>query len=152
MRLHRRDERVADLVIGNDLLLLIGENGVFLLISGDDDLDALFEVRLRDNGAAVAHGAQRGLVDDVGKLRAGSAGGHTRDGVEIHVLRRLDFAGVNFQNGLASGKIGQLHRHAAVKAAGARERRVERFGTVRCSKDDDAVVSFKAVHFRKKLV
>ena len=72
--------------------------------------------------------------------------------MEIHVLRRLDFAGVNFQNGLASGKIGQLHRHAAVKAAGARERRVERFGTVRCSKDDDAVVSFKAVHFRKKLV
>ena len=152
MGLHRRDESVADLVIGNDLLLLIGENGIFLLVSGDNDLDTLLKVRLRHDGAPVAHSAQRGFVDDIGKLRAGSAGGHARDRMEIHILRRLDLAGVDFQNGLTSGEVRQLDRHAAVKAAGARERGVERFGAVRCGEDDDAVVALKAVHFREKLV
>ena len=40
VRLHRRHERVADLVVGDDLLLLVGHDGVLLLVARDDDLDA----------------------------------------------------------------------------------------------------------------
>ena len=69
----RRDEGVADLVVGDDALFLVGHDGVLLLIARDDDLNALLEVRLRGKAAAVAHGAKRRFVDDVGKLRAGSA-------------------------------------------------------------------------------
>ena len=152
MRLHRRHERVADLVVGDDLLLLVGHDGVLLLVAGDDDLDALFQVCLRGKASAVAHGAQRCFVHDVGKLRAGSAGGHARDLVEVDVLGDLDLLRVDLQDSLASLEVGQLHRHAAVEAARARERGVEGFGAVRGGENDDAVVALKAVHFGEQLV
>ena len=53
---------------------------------------------------------------------------------------------------LAALEIGQLHGHAPVKAAGARERRVERLGPVRGGEDDDAVVALEAVHLGQQLV
>ena len=49
VRLLRRDQRVADLVVGDDPLFLVGQDGVLLLIARDDDLNALLEVRLRHN-------------------------------------------------------------------------------------------------------
>ena len=49
-------------------------------------------------------------------------------------------------------EVGKLNGNAAVKAAGARERRVERFGAVCCGKDYYAVIALKAVHFGQKLV
>ena len=59
---------------------------------------------------------------------------------------------MNLQDSLASLEVGQLHRHAAVEAARARERGVEGFGAVRGSENDDAVVALKAVHFGEQLV
>ena len=53
---------------------------------------------------------------------------------------------------LAALEIGQLHGHAPVKAAGARERRVERLGPVRGGEDDDAVVALEAVHLGQQLI
>ena len=143
---------MADLVVGDDALFLVGHDGVLLLIARNDDLNALLEVRLRGKAAAVAHGAKRRFIDDVCKLRAGSAARHTRDLVEVDVLGDLDLFGVNLQDLLAALEVGQLHRHAAVKAAGARERRVEGLGAVRRGEDDDAGVSFEAVHLGQQLV
>ena len=100
-------------------------SGFFLLITRDDGLDALLKVRLRDCLAAVAHGAQRALVDDVGKLCAGSARRHTRDGVEVHIVAHTDFARMHAQDGLSALQVRQLHRHPAVKAARTRQRRIE---------------------------
>ena len=45
--LQRRNERVADLVVGDDPLFVVGEDGVLLLIARDDDLDALLKIGLR---------------------------------------------------------------------------------------------------------
>ena len=84
--LQRRDQRMADLVVGDDLLFLVGEHGVLLLIAGDDDLHALLQICLVTTVAPIAHRAQGRLVDDVGQLRAGGAGGHTGDGVEVDVV------------------------------------------------------------------
>ena len=95
VRLFRRHERVADLMVGDDLLFFVGHDGVLLLVAGDDDLNALFEVCLRGKASAVAHGAQRCFVHDVGKLRAGSAGGHARDLVEVHIFGNFDLFGMN---------------------------------------------------------
>ena len=53
---------------------------------------------------------------------------------------------------LTALEIGQLHGHAPVKAAGARERRVERLGPVRGGEDDDAVVALEAVHLGQQLI
>ena len=152
VRLFCSDERVADLVVGHGALFLVGEDGIFLLIACDDDLDALLQIGLCDDLASVAHGAQRAFVDHVGQLRAGSAGGHARDDLQIHVVGEAHLACVHLQNGDAPLQIGQLHGHAAVKPAGPRERGVERFGAVRRGEDDDAVVALKAIHLRQKLV
>ena len=152
VRLQCGDERVADLVVGDRPLFLVGEDGIFLLITRDDDLDALLKVGLRGKAPAVAHGAQRGLVDDVCKLCARGAGGHARDLAEVHVLGDLDLAGVHLEDLLAALEVGQLHGHAPVKAAGPRERGVERFGAVRGGEDDDAVVALEAVHLGQQLV
>ena len=96
MRLQGCDKGMADLMVRNDLLFMVGQHGVFLLIARDDDFDTFFQVSFRHDGAVIAHGAQRGLIDHVGKLRAGRAGGHARDGVEVHIVGSLDFFRVNF--------------------------------------------------------
>ena len=152
MRLQCGDERVADLVVGDRPLFLVGEDGIFLLITRDDDLDALLKVGLRGKAPAVAHGAQRGLVDDVCKLCARGAGGHACDLAEVHVLGDLDLAGVHPEDLLAALEVRQLHGHAPVKTAGPRERGVERLGPVRGGEDDDAVVALEAVHLGQQLV
>ena len=47
-----RHQGVADLVVGHDPLLLVGEDGVLLLVAGDDHLDALLQVGLGGEAAA----------------------------------------------------------------------------------------------------
>ena len=152
MRLHRGDQCVTDLVVCNRLLFLIGQHGVLFLVARDDDLDGFFQICFRDHGPVVAHGAQGCFVDHVCQLRAGCAGRHTRNRVEIHIVARFDLLCVNLQNCLAPGKIRKLHGYAPVEASGARERRVQRFGTVRRGENDDAIVIVKAVHFSQQLV
>ena len=49
-------------------------------------------------------------------------------------------------------KIRKLHRNSPVETSGPCQRRVQRFRTVGCCQNDDAVVSFKAVHLRKQLI
>ena len=147
MRLQGCDKGMADLMVRNDLLFMVRQHGVFLLIARNDDFDTFFQVSFRHDGAVIAHGAQRGLIDHVGKLSAGRAGGHARDGVEVHIVGGLDLFRVDLQNGFASRKVRQLDGHTAVKAAGSRQCRVERFGPVRRGEDDDTVVALKAIHF-----
>ena len=97
-------------------------------------------------------GAQRRFVDDVGKLRAGRAGGHPRDLLEVHVVGDFDLFRVYLQDGFTALQVGQLHRHPAVKPAGTGQGGVKGFGAVGGREDDDAGVAFKAVHFGEQLV
>ena len=131
---------------------MVGHDGVLLLIAGDDHLNALLQIRLGSEAASVTDGAQGGLVDDVGQLCTGSAGGHAGHLVEVHILGDLDLLGVDLQNILAALQIRQLHRHAAVEAAGTGQRGVQRLGAVGGRQNDDAVVALKAVHLGEQLV
>ena len=139
---------VADLVIGYRPFFLVGENGVLLLIAGDDHLNAFLEVGLRGKLPSVPNGPQRRLIDNVGKLCAAGAGGHAGYLVEVHIVRYLDFPGVDFQNGLPALQIRQLHRHPAVKPAGTGQGGVKGLGTVGGGQNDDAGVALKAIHLR----
>ena len=89
-------QSVADLVIGNRPFLLICQDGIFLLIAGDHNLNALLQIRLGRKASTVPHSPQGCLVDDVGQLRSAGAGGHPCHLQEVHVLRHFDFFGVNF--------------------------------------------------------
>ncbi len=119
------DQGMADLVVRDDLLFLICEDRILLLVAGNDHLDALLQIGLGGKAAAVTHRAQSGFVDNVGKLRAGGAGGHARYLQEVHIVGDLDLFRVHLQNGLPPFEVGQINRHAPIEAAGAREGRIQ---------------------------
>ena len=143
---------MAGLVVGHDLLLVLGEHGGLLLLAGDDHVDGLGEVLLGHAVAAEAHGAQGGLVDDVGEVGSRGARRGLGDAGQVDGALHLDVVGVDLEDGLAAGEVGQLDGDAAVKAAGAQQGRVEGLGAVGGGQDDDALVVVEAVHLGEQLV
>ena len=143
---------VSDLMISDDTLLLVCQNGVFLLVAGNDHLNTLLQVRLGGKASAVAYCPEGCLVDDISKLRAGSAGGHAGHFPKVHIVGDLHLSGMYLQDLLPALQVGQLHGHAPVEAAGTGKGRVQGFRAVGGGKDDHAAVALKAVHFRKELV
>ena len=143
---------MPNLVVGDDFLLVVRENGIFLLIAGDHHFDALFQIRLCRKLPSVAHGAQGGLVDNIGQFRAGSARRHTGDLQEVHVIRDLDFLRMHLQDGFAPFQVRELHRDAAVKASRPGQGRIQGFGPVCGRQNDDAGVAVEAVHLCQELI
>lgn len=68
--LERGNECMTYLVIGYDLFLTVGHYGIFLLIAGDNDLDAFLKISLTYGGTVIADRTERCLVYNVGKLCA----------------------------------------------------------------------------------
>lgn len=68
------DDSMADLVVGNDLLLVVGKHRGLTLLAGNDDLHRLLEVVLGCTLATLANGAQGALVDDIGQVGARGTG------------------------------------------------------------------------------
>ena len=60
-----RDRRMADLMVGDDFLLMVGHDGVLLLIPGDDHLDALLQIRLRGEAATVPEDVYKRQMYDI---------------------------------------------------------------------------------------
>ena len=131
---------------------MVRHNGVLLLITGDDHLNALFQIRLGGEFPPVPDSPQSGLVHNVGKLCAGRAGGHAGDLVEINILGHLDLLGVDLQNFLPALQVRQFHRHPTVKPSGTGQGGVQRLRTVGGCQNDDAGIALEAVHLRQKLV
>ena len=139
-------------VICNDFLFVIGHNCVFLLISRNYHLDALFKVSLFNNSPAASNGTESGFIDNIRKLCARCARSHSCNGVEIHIVRSLYLLCVDLEYCLTSRKVGKLHGNTAVETARTGECGVKGFGTVGGGEDYNAVVALKAVHFSKELI
>ena len=86
-----RQQRVAALVVGEDPLLLVGDDAP-LLQAGDDSLERVVEVLVRDRRTVLAAGADRCLVADVGQVGAGQARrlAHTEDLLAPDKIRGID--------------------------------------------------------------
>ena len=110
MRLHRRYKRMPDLMIGNNKLLLIREHGILLLIPSDDNLDALLEISLIHDGAAISDSPQRCLIYYIRKLCATCTGCGTCDDIPVYRTFYLHILRMNKKNRLSSLKIRQLYR------------------------------------------
>ena len=150
--LQRRHQRVADLVVRHDALFLVVQDLVLLLCTGQDGVHGLLQVVLGHGLAVVANGAQRGFVDDVGQLSAGSTGGHAGHNGKVAVGTNLDLFGVQAQDALAAFQVRQLHGYAAVKTAGAGQGRVQRFRPVGGGQNHNALRGVEAVHLGQQLV
>ena len=146
------DERVAHLVVGGDLALVLGEEPRLLLRAGDHAHDPFLELELADRLPAAARREEGGLVDEVGEVGAGEAGRPGGERVEVdRVVERLALR-VHLEDLAAAVPVGAVDDDLAVEAAGAQERRVEDVGTVRGGDEDDVVLHLEAVHLDEELV
>ena len=152
MLLQRGDQRVADLVVGHDALFGVGQDGALLLRARDDKLKGRQQILLVDGLSPLPHGAQRRLVDEVGKVRADRARGRLRDLVQVDVLGELDVLRVHAERLIAPGEVRPVDDDAAVKAARAQKRLIEDLGPVRRGQDHNALARVKAVDLGQQLI
>mmetsp|Transcript_32540 Transcript_32540/g.85517 ORF Transcript_32540/g.85517 Transcript_32540/m.85517 type:complete len:316 (+) Transcript_32540:1383-2330(+) len=95
---------------------------------------------------------QRGNVHQVRQVGPREARCRTRNCLEVDRLVQWHRLGIQLQDLLATGDVGQRHGHAVVEAAGADERAVERLGEVGRREYDHACVLLEPIHFHEELV
>ena len=146
------DDGVTALVVGDDRLLGVRDDPRLALGAGDDPLEGLLEVGHPDDLLVAARGEDRGLVDEVGEVRAGEAGRLAGDVLDVDALVERLALGVDLEDRDAALHVGPVEDDLAVEPARAQERRVEDVGAVRGGDDDDVRVRVEAVHLDEDLV
>ena len=147
----RGDDRVPRLVVGDDPALLVAHHAL-LLEAGDQAIDRRLEIAPVDRGLVVARREQRRLVDQVGEIGAGEAGGALRDDLQVDVGPDLHALDVNPQDLLAPLDVRLVDQHLTIEAPRAEQRRVEHLRPVGRAHDDDALARVEAVHLGEQLV
>ena len=146
------DQRVAALVVGDDLPLLLRQQHALALRTRHDPVDGLFQRLHRDLLAIVPRGQQRALVDHVGQVGAGEPGRAPGDDVEVGIGRDGLAPGVHPQDRLTARQVRLGHHDLPVETAGPQQRRVEDVGPVGGRDDDDAALGVEAVQLDQHLV
>ena len=150
---HRRgDERVAALVVGRDLALLVLHDAGAPLRTGDDAVDGLVERVVVDQLRVGAGGEQRGLVEHVGQVGTGEAGGAAGDDEEVDAGGERLALAVHLEDAVAALHVGGVDADLPVEAARAQQRRVEDVGAVGRRDQDDVGLDVEAVHLDEQLV
>ena len=139
-------------MVGGDLLLVFGDDLAGAARAANDAVRGLLQGVRGDHVAADAGGQQRGLVEHVGQISAGHAGGALGQGVERDVVGQRLVLGVHLEDLGAACDVRVGHRDLAVEAAGAQQRRVQDVRAVRRRDQDDAFAAGEAVHFHQQLV
>src|SRR3989344_4291327 len=140
---------VAGLVIGRVHALLLRHDDGTALGAHHYLVLGLLEVLHVHEPLVGARGKQRGLVHEVGEVRAGKTGRAAGNNIGIHVIRHRHLAHVHLENLLASADVRQRHVHLAVETARAQQGRVEHVRTVGRGNDDNALGAFETVHLDK---
>ena len=102
IRLLCRYKGMTDLVISHRPFLFVCQNRILLLVTGNDDFNALFQIRLCRIGSAITHRAQRSLIYNIRQLRSGCPGRHSGNLVKIHIIRYLDLLRMYLKNCLSA--------------------------------------------------
>ena len=140
------------LVVGGDLLFLLADDPALAARAADHPVHRLFQGGAGDDGAVLAGGQQRRLVDDVGQVGAGHADGPLGQPVEIGVRADRLALGVHPQHRATARQVGVGHRDLPVEAAGPQQRRVEDVGPVGGRDQDDTGAVAETVHLDQQLV
>ena len=146
------DQRMARLVIGRELLFLVGHRHRAALGAHQHLVLGVFEVGHSDEALADPRGPQGGLVDEIGEVGAGEARRAARQHPRIDVGRQRHLAHMDLEDLLAAADVGIGHHDLAVEAAGPQQRRIEHVGPVGRGDDDDAFVGLEPVHLDQQLV
>ncbi len=148
---HLRDQGVPAFV-ERDLPSHVLAQRRVALQAGHDPLDGVLEVGARHPLALTSRSQQRGLVDDVGQVRAGEAGRDPGEAIEVGILGQRHGPHVDSED-LAPPLLGRKRDlDLAVEASGPEQGLVEHLRSVRGAHDDDALVRLEAVHLGQQLV
>src|SRR5699024_4872534 len=140
--LHRPGgQGVATLVVGGDLLLVLGDDLRGAARATHHAVGGLFQGVAGDDVAVHARGQQRGFVEDVLQVRAGHAGGALGQGGEVNVRCQRLALRVDAQDLLAAHQVWVGYRDLAVEAARAQQCWVEDVRTVRRGHEDHALAA-----------
>ena len=122
------------------------------LHAGDDAVDRVVDLAVGDGSLVPAPGEDRGLVEQVGKVRAREPGRALRYLLEVDLVAELLVARVHLEDLEAALGVGHVDGDLPVEAARPQEGGVEDVGAVGRRDDDDARVALEAVHLGEELV
>ena len=142
---------MADLMIGDDLLLLRRDDSPFLLFTGDNGLHTLLDILRRHGFLTETDGTEGSLVDDIGDIGATGTGGGTAYGIHINV-GMLDMTEMNLKDGLTTFEVREFHDDTTVETTRTQQGLIQTLGSVRGGKDDDTLRGIEAIHLREQLV
>ena len=140
------------LVVGGDLLLLVGDEPGLPLGAGDDAVYGLLHLGHVDLVLVVAGRKERGLVDEVGQVGAREPRGPPGERADLHVWAQGLAAGVDPEDLLPPGKVWPVDHDLPVETAWPEERGVEDVGAVGGGEHDYAALGVEAVHLDEELV
>ena len=132
------DDRMAELVIGDDAAFLRDKEPVLLLQAGNDPFHRGGEIAQMHAVGAAPRRQQRRLVDKIGEVGAGKAGRQFGDLHRIDVLRQHRLFQMHLQDCNPILLVGAVDQDLAVETAGAQQRRIEYLRPVGGSEQDDA--------------
>ena len=147
-----RRKRVSALVVSGDLLLVLGDDLALAARAAHDAVGGLFQGVISNDVAADAGGKQSGLVEHVGQVRTGHAGGALGQLRYVNLFCQRLILRVHAQDLLAAGQVRVGDRNLAVEAARAQQRRIQDVRAVGGGDEDYAFAVTKAVHFYQELV
>src|ERR1022692_666600 len=117
-----------------------------------DAVAGVGEVGGADPGAARPYCGERGLVDQVGQVRARESGGGGGDLAEVGAWLDILATGVGGQDGTPLGPVGQRDDDLAVEPAGPAQCRVERVRPVGGGQYNYPAGVLESVHLGEDLV
>ena len=146
------DQRVAGLVVGDDFFLAVGDAPALALRAGDDASDGLLELEHANHFLVGASGEDRGLVDQVGKVRAAEA--RSLAGEDVEVDRRVErlVARVYVEDLPAALDVRPVEGHVAVETTRPKKGGVEDVWPVGGRDDDDVGVGVESIHLDQQLI
>ena len=151
-RLVEADQRVACLVIGGHLLLVLGHYHAAPFGTHHDLVLGVFEFLHRDQALVAARRQQGGLVAQVRQIRAREARRAARDGARVDVGSQWQLLHMHCEDFLAPVDIGHGDHNLTVEPARTQQRGVKNVGAVGRRDDNDAFIGFEAIHLDQQLV
>ena len=139
IRLLGSNQRMPNLMIGNDQFLLVGKHTVLLLISGNNNFNTFFKIRLCGKFPSVTDCTESRLIDNVGKFCTGSPNCSLGDLVKTDTVCNLDLLGMDFQDFLTSLQIRKLNWDPSVKTSRTKKCRIKNLRTVGSSQDQKSL-------------
>ena len=145
-------QSMSDFMIGNNQLLFVGEDGVLLLITGNDGFNTFFKVGLCRKASIITNRAEGSFIDNIRQFGTGSTGSHSGNLVEINIVGETNLLGMHLQDFFTAFQIRQFNRHTSVETSRTGQCRVKGFRSVGGSQDNNTCVALKTIHLCQQLV